>query len=162
MRSVSYQSRVYGSLCVSIPLSLEGNGSVNTFSPQQRIVGGVVFYAVCVASKENRQIVQTRTSCIMMISLSASVKHIKCHINVWKVIRKANREAMIHYKAVILDAFIFKIICNCSQDQNFFERFIDVFEYTHVTSEGRVSVIFHGTEINCSSFSAHCQRVLSY
>jgi hypothetical protein len=68
----------------------------------------------------------------MMISLSASVKQRKCHINVWKVIQKANREAMIYYKVVILQAFIFKIIHNCSQDQNFFERFIDMFEYTHM------------------------------
>jgi hypothetical protein len=30
-----------------IPLSFEGNGTLNTF-PRQRIVGGFVFYAICI------------------------------------------------------------------------------------------------------------------
>jgi hypothetical protein len=41
-------------------LSLQGNGSVNTFPPQRRIVG-VVFYAVRVVSKESRRSVLPRT-----------------------------------------------------------------------------------------------------
>jgi hypothetical protein len=49
--SVSYQGRVW--VCLCIPLSLLGNGSVNTFPRQQRIFGGVVFHMVCVISKES-------------------------------------------------------------------------------------------------------------
>jgi hypothetical protein len=47
-----------------IPLSLIGNGSVNTFSRQRRVVGGVVFYEVLVVSKESRWLVLPRTSCL--------------------------------------------------------------------------------------------------
>jgi hypothetical protein len=46
------------------PLSLLGNGSVNTFPRQRRIVGGMVFYAVHVISKESRRLVIPRTSII--------------------------------------------------------------------------------------------------
>jgi hypothetical protein len=42
-------------------MSLLGNGSVNTFPQQRRVVGGVVSYVVCVASKERRQLVLTWT-----------------------------------------------------------------------------------------------------
>jgi hypothetical protein len=41
------------SVGLCIPLSFLGNGSVNTFPLQRRIVGGVVFYAVCVVSVES-------------------------------------------------------------------------------------------------------------
>jgi hypothetical protein len=43
-------------------ISLLGNGSVNTFPPQRRIVGGVAFYAVRVASKEIRLLALPRIS----------------------------------------------------------------------------------------------------
>jgi hypothetical protein len=43
------------SLFPCIPLSFLDNGSVNTFPRQRRIVGGVVFCAVHVVSKESRQ-----------------------------------------------------------------------------------------------------------
>jgi hypothetical protein len=59
IRSVSYQRRVRGSICVS--LSLLGNGSVSTIPRQRRIVGGVCFYAVRVVSKESRRLVLPRT-----------------------------------------------------------------------------------------------------
>jgi hypothetical protein len=36
------------------PLSLLGNGSINTFPQQRRIVAGVVFYAIHVVSKGSR------------------------------------------------------------------------------------------------------------
>jgi hypothetical protein len=39
------------------------NGSVNTFPRQRRIVGGVVFCAVRLVSKESRRLVLSRTSC---------------------------------------------------------------------------------------------------
>jgi hypothetical protein len=45
-----------------IPLSLLGNNSVKTFSWQQRIVGGVVYYAVRVVSSEIRRLIIPRTS----------------------------------------------------------------------------------------------------
>jgi hypothetical protein len=50
VRVVSKEN-LWVSLC--IPLSLLGNGSVNTFSRQRRIVGGVVFYPVRVVSKKS-------------------------------------------------------------------------------------------------------------
>jgi hypothetical protein len=49
-------------------LSLLGNSSVNTFLRQRSIVGGVVFYAVHVVSKESRPLVLTRTSCYIILS----------------------------------------------------------------------------------------------
>jgi hypothetical protein len=55
------QESLWVSLC--IPLSLLGNGSVNTFPRQREIVGGVVFYAVRVVSKGNRRLILPRTSC---------------------------------------------------------------------------------------------------
>jgi hypothetical protein len=46
-----------------IPLSLLGNGSVNTFPRQRRIVGGVVSCAAHIVSKESRRLVLTGISC---------------------------------------------------------------------------------------------------
>jgi hypothetical protein len=43
--------------------ALLGSGSVNSYPRQQRIVGGVVFYAVRVVSKESGRLVLTRNSC---------------------------------------------------------------------------------------------------
>jgi hypothetical protein len=40
-----------------IPLSLLGNGSINTFSQQYCIVGGVTFCAVHDKTEESRQLV---------------------------------------------------------------------------------------------------------
>jgi hypothetical protein len=48
-----------------IPLSLLGSGSVSTFTLQRRTVGGVVFYAVSLASKERRRIVLPRSFCFL-------------------------------------------------------------------------------------------------
>jgi hypothetical protein len=50
-------------VCLCTHLLLLGNSSVNTFPWQRRFVGGVVFYAVRVLSKESRRIVLPRTSC---------------------------------------------------------------------------------------------------
>jgi hypothetical protein len=55
------------SVGLCIPLSLLGNGLVNTFPRQRRIVGGIVFYAVRVVSKEIRQSVLPRTSVIIIL-----------------------------------------------------------------------------------------------
>jgi hypothetical protein len=61
-------------LCVCNPLSLLGNGSVNTFPAatntrnDTRIVLRVVFYAVRVVSKENRRLVLLRTSCDIILA----------------------------------------------------------------------------------------------
>jgi hypothetical protein len=51
---------------VCIPLSLLGNGSVNTFPWRRRIVGSIVLCAVCAVSKEGRLVVLLRTSCYFM------------------------------------------------------------------------------------------------
>jgi hypothetical protein len=51
------------------PLIVQDNGSVNTVPRQQRIVGGVVFYAVRIVSKESTQLVLPRTSCSKHSSL---------------------------------------------------------------------------------------------
>jgi hypothetical protein len=48
-------------------MSLLGNNLVKTFSQQQRIVGGVVFYAARVVLKKIRRKVLPRTSCIYSI-----------------------------------------------------------------------------------------------
>jgi hypothetical protein len=50
-------------VCLCIPLSLLGNGSVNTFPLQRRIVEAVVFRAVRVVSRESRRLDLPRTSC---------------------------------------------------------------------------------------------------
>jgi hypothetical protein len=50
-------------ICLCIPLSFLGNGSVNTFPRQRGIVGGVVFYAVSVVSKESKLLVLPGTIC---------------------------------------------------------------------------------------------------
>jgi hypothetical protein len=57
-------------VCQCIPLSLLGNNSVKTFPRQRRIVGGVVFYAVRVISKENGRLVLLRTACNIIFSSS--------------------------------------------------------------------------------------------
>jgi hypothetical protein len=53
-------------MCVSvglcIPLSLVGNSLVKIFPQQRTVVGGVIFDAVCVISKESRLLVLPRTS----------------------------------------------------------------------------------------------------
>jgi hypothetical protein len=49
------------------PLSLLGNSLVKTFPRQRRIVGGVVFYAVHVVSKESRLLVLPETSFIFSV-----------------------------------------------------------------------------------------------
>jgi hypothetical protein len=55
-------------VCLCIPLSLQGNGSVNMFSQQRRIVGGVVFCAFLVLSNGSRRLVLPRTSGIFSSS----------------------------------------------------------------------------------------------
>jgi hypothetical protein len=59
IRLDSYQ-RNFVDLC--IPLSLLGNGSVNTFPRQRRIVRGSVFYVVRVVSNESNRLVLPRSS----------------------------------------------------------------------------------------------------
>jgi hypothetical protein len=50
-------------LCLCIPLSLLCNNSVKTFSRRKITVGGAVFYAARVVSKESSRLVLLRTSC---------------------------------------------------------------------------------------------------
>jgi hypothetical protein len=50
-----------------IPLSLLGNNSVKTLPRQRKIVGGVVFYAVYIVSKQSRRLVLPRTSCSLTL-----------------------------------------------------------------------------------------------
>jgi hypothetical protein len=57
--SLSYQRKVCGSV---YPPSFLGNGSVNTFPRQRRIVGDVVFYAVRFVSKKSGRLVLPITS----------------------------------------------------------------------------------------------------
>jgi hypothetical protein len=54
-------------MCLCIPLSLLGIGSVNTFPLQRKIVGDLVFYAVRVVSKKSRRLVLPRTSCLLFL-----------------------------------------------------------------------------------------------
>jgi hypothetical protein len=55
-------------------LSLLGNGSINTFPRQRRIIEGVVFYVVHFVSKEIRHLILTRTTCLNSPSCS-TVRH---------------------------------------------------------------------------------------
>jgi hypothetical protein len=50
---VNVASKENVGLC--IPLLLMGNGSINTFLLQQSIIGGIIFFAVCVMWKEIKQ-----------------------------------------------------------------------------------------------------------
>jgi hypothetical protein len=59
-----------------IPLSLLGKNSVKTFPRERKIVGGAVFYAVRVVSKERRRLILTRTSCLNYVTqFSVILKH---------------------------------------------------------------------------------------
>jgi hypothetical protein len=58
--------RIAERLCLCIPLSLPGKNSVKTLPRQRKIVGGVVFYAVRVVSKESRRLVLRITSCFII------------------------------------------------------------------------------------------------
>jgi hypothetical protein len=69
-------------VCLCIPLSLLGNGSVNTFPRQTGIVGGVVFYKIGVVSKESRRLVLPRTSSNSIIQ-SSSPSLFGSHFNLW-------------------------------------------------------------------------------
>jgi hypothetical protein len=55
-------------VCLYIFLSLLGNGSVNMFPHQRKIVGSVVLYVVCVVSKESRRLVLHRNSCNFLLN----------------------------------------------------------------------------------------------
>jgi hypothetical protein len=50
-----------------MPLSLLGNGLLNTFSRQRGIVGGVAFYAISVVSEESRRLVLPRISHLIVV-----------------------------------------------------------------------------------------------
>jgi hypothetical protein len=52
--------------CPCIPISLVGSDWVKMFPWQQRIAGGVIFYAVHVVWKESRQLVLPRASCLKL------------------------------------------------------------------------------------------------
>jgi hypothetical protein len=53
-------------VCLCILLSLLGNNSIKTFPRQRRIVGGVVYFAVSVVSKESRRLVLPKTACYIL------------------------------------------------------------------------------------------------
>jgi hypothetical protein len=98
------------SICVS-PLSLLGNGSVNTFPRPRRIVVGVVFYAFHIVSKESRRLVLPITFCYhfvscLFLSLTTLLKFIGLFwmINIWK-----ERARAYHYFAWIILRLCFLI-----------------------------------------------------
>jgi hypothetical protein len=61
-------------LCLCIPLSLLGNNSVKTFPRQQRIVGGIVFYAVRFVTKERRRAVLPRISFFLKMRINFFIR----------------------------------------------------------------------------------------
>jgi hypothetical protein len=67
-RVILYWIRVVSkeSLSVYISLSLQGNGSINTFPRQHIIVGGVILYAILIVSKENSLLVLPRIFCFYL------------------------------------------------------------------------------------------------
>jgi hypothetical protein len=81
-RVVFYAVRVISKENLCIPLSLQGNGSVNTFPLQCRIVGGVVFYAVLVVSKESMRLILPRTYCFNLLSLFKKSGLMRSHCSV--------------------------------------------------------------------------------
>jgi hypothetical protein len=68
------------SVRLCIPLSLLGNGSVNTFPRQRRIVD-VVLYAVHVASKESRRISSSQN--LFSLSLQRKVSNMCLLVSPW-------------------------------------------------------------------------------
>jgi hypothetical protein len=76
-------SSVCVSVCVYL-LSLLGDGSVKTFPRQQRIVGGVIFYAVRVISKESRRLVLPRCSCFKIRKVAPKY----CKIQWWMYVKR--------------------------------------------------------------------------
>jgi hypothetical protein len=90
MRFVLYQRRVCVSVCV-YQLSLLGNGSVNIFPPERKIVCRVVFYVVLFLLKESRRFVLPRYSCLFLepgqnscsqLTLPSSSLNVICEIMV--------------------------------------------------------------------------------
>jgi hypothetical protein len=71
--------KIFGRVCLwnylCILLSLLGNNSVKTFPRQRRIVGGIVFYAIRVVSKESRLLVLPRTSSSTFLLLFVFFPH---------------------------------------------------------------------------------------
>jgi hypothetical protein len=65
----THNRRIIGRVCLCIPLSLVGKNFVRTLPRQRRIVGGVVFCAAHVVSKEIRQLVLPRTSILSGFTL---------------------------------------------------------------------------------------------
>lgn len=68
--STRYNRRIVGRLyklaCICIPLLLLRKNSAKTFHWKRRIVGGLIFYAVCVVTKECGRLVLPRTSCLKL------------------------------------------------------------------------------------------------
>jgi hypothetical protein len=56
--------RIFGCVCLCLPLSLLGHNSIKTFPRHRKIVGGVVFYAIHVWN-ESRRLVLPRTSILI-------------------------------------------------------------------------------------------------
>jgi hypothetical protein len=61
----------YQSVSIYIPISFLGNGLVNTFPRQWKILGCIVFFAVYAVSKEIRRSVVPRTSCFRFLFTDA-------------------------------------------------------------------------------------------
>jgi hypothetical protein len=117
--------RIVGRECLCIPLSLLSNHSVKTLPRQRSIVGGVVFYAVRVVSKETRLFLP---SCYcVLITQPSEIKFIKIKLPWWQS----------HYN------YIFKIILNLKSkfrgplSQATASKHSNAFTFTLVLWEGR-------------------------
>jgi hypothetical protein len=73
---MSCQRRICRSIYI-YPVSLPGNGLVNTFPRERGIVGGVIFYAILIVSKESMRLVLPRSSCFRTRNFSNAVLHCK-------------------------------------------------------------------------------------
>jgi hypothetical protein len=59
--------RIVGCVSVSVPPIVAGQQLIQLFLRQREIAGDVIFYAVCVISKESRRLVLPRTSYIIVL-----------------------------------------------------------------------------------------------
>jgi hypothetical protein len=86
-----------------IPLPLLGNGSVNMFPRQTGIVGDIVFYAVCVVSKEGWLLVLTRNSCYLFhLTLTHQSYAPSLHASLWSM---RNRVSVVFSRTYRTETF---------------------------------------------------------
>jgi hypothetical protein len=94
-------------VCVCIHLPLLDNNSVKTFPPHRRAVGGVVFYAVRVLSKESRRLVLPRTSfCKVWYTINHEPRSAK-HVLFYYTVIWCHHFALLFSKSILITSTFF-------------------------------------------------------